>query len=239
MPEENNKINKVHRFQSLSNYSFKERFIIKTADLLFYTLIALIGKTLRYEVEGAEFWEAAESNGKLPIYTMWHDRIFALTYFLRNRRIAVMTSQSFDGEYIARFIQRFGFKPVRGSSTRGAVGALAEMIRLMKKGTPMALTIDGPKGPRHEAKLGVCMLAKKTGNPIMPIISEPQKFWQLNSWDKLQIPKPFTRTKVFIDKLIFVSPAADEEELENKRRELQNSLDELVRCGVQWRESKD
>ena len=221
----------------LTAYSFRQKIAIHLADWAFYLLTKLIGKTIRYETEGWENFQKIERDGKIPIYSFWHNRIFAGTYFFRDRGIVVITSQSFDGEYIARFIQRFGYGAVRGSSTRGGVGALVEMIRLMKQGLPMGFTVDGPKGPKYVAKSGAVLLAKKTGNPLMPFVVETEKFWTINSWDKLRIPKPFTRAKVFIAEPIYVPRDADEEEIENKRRELQAKLDEAVKLGEQWRES--
>ena len=148
-----------------------------------------------------------------------------------------MSSQSFDSEYTARVIQRFGYGTIKGSSTRGGIRALTTMIRLMRKGLPMGFTLDGPKGPRYVAKSGACFLAKKTSNPIMPFVFEPKSFWTINSWDKMQIPKPFTRAKLFIAEPIYVEKDADDKEIENKRRELQLKLDELVAFGKQWRDS--
>lgn len=236
MPSENKKIREVYRFAPLSGYSFRERLLIRLADFAFYFLISLIGKTVRFEREGWENFEAIERAGKRPIYTFWHNRIFLGTYFFRRRGIVVITSQSFDGEYIARFIQRFGYGAVRGSSTRGGVAALVEMIRLMRAGLPMGFTIDGPKGPKYVAKIGACLLAKKTGNPMMPFVVEAEKFWQVKSWDNLQIPKPFSRARLIIAEPIYVEQDATDEVLENKRLELQKSLDELVKRGEQWRE---
>lgn len=231
------KSQEVYQFTSLSAYTLKQRVIIRLADLAFYVLISLIGKTLRYETEGWENFESIEQAGKIPIYASWHNRIFAVTHFFRKRGIVVITSQSFDGEYIARFIQRLGYGAIRGSSTRGGVKALVEMIRLMRKGTPMAFTMDGPKGPKYIAKPGACLLAKKTGNPMMPFVVECEKFWTLKTWDKLQIPKPFSRAKVIITAPIYVSKTATDEEIEKKREELQSKLDELVKIGEQWRDS--
>lgn len=238
MPRKNKKIREVYGFASLSGYSFKQRWLIRLADFAFYLLINLIGKTVRFEREGWENFEAIEQSGRLPIYTFWHNRIFLGTYFFRRRGIVVITSQSFDGEYIARFIQRFGYGAVRGSSTRGGVAALVEMIRLMREGLPMGFTIDGPKGPKYVAKIGACLLAKKTGNPLMPFVVEAEKFWHLKSWDNLQIPKPFSRARLIIAAPVYVPADAGDEVLENKRRELQKSLDELVARGEKWRESK-
>src|SRR5712672_2442399 len=127
---------RAYSFADLAAYSFKDRCLIRAADLAFFMLIKLIGRTVKFEIEGWENWEAASRDGKIPIYTFWHNRVFLSTYFWRRRRIVVMTSQSFDGEYIARFIQRFGYGASRGSSTRGGAKALVEMIKAMRDGLP-------------------------------------------------------------------------------------------------------
>jgi lysophospholipid acyltransferase (LPLAT)-like uncharacterized protein len=228
-------VERAYKFADLSSYPFKKRLLIRAADLVFYVLIRIIGRTTRFEVEGWEHWEAATRASSIPIYTFWHNRVFLATYFWRRRRIVVMTSQSFDGEYIARFIQRFGYGAARGSSTRGGVGAVVEMIRLMRAGCPAGFTIDGPKGPRYVAKMGAVLLAKKTGNPVLPFTITPARFWEIKSWDAFQIPKPFTRARLAIAPPIYVPADADEETLNNKRDELQHALDDLNRRGDEWR----
>lgn len=228
---------KPYEFGPLSEYSFKDRQLIRLADLAFYSLIRIIGSTLRYEVIGGDNLDSIEKAGKLPIYTFWHDRIFAGTYYFRGRGIVVITSKSLDGEYIARFIKRLGYGSVRGSSSRGGVGALVEMIRFMKKGLPMAFTIDGPRGPRYQAKKGAVLLAKKTGNPMMPFIVESRRCWTIKSWDRLQIPKPFSTAAVLIAEPIYVPADADEDAIEDHRLRLQSALDGLVTAGRRWRES--
>lgn len=230
-------VERAYKFAKLSSYPFKKRFLIRAADLVFYVLIRLIGRTTRFEVEGWEHWETASRDRQIPIYTFWHNRVFLGTYFWRRRRIVVMTSQSFDGEYIARFIQRFGYGAARGSSTRGGVGAVVEMVRLMRAGCPTAFTIDGPKGPRYVAKMGAVLLAKKTGHPILPFTITPAKFWEAKSWDAFQVPKPFTRALLSIAPPIFVPADADEETLNARHAELQSSLDNLTRRGDEWRAS--
>lgn len=209
--------------------------LIRFADWAFYSLIQIIGKTIRFEVEGWDNFETIEKSGKLPIYAFWHNRIFAGTYFFRKRGIVVITSQSLDGEYIARFIQRLGYGAIRGSSTRGGVGALVEMIRVMRQGIPMAFTVDGPKGPQYQAKTGAVLLAKKTGNPMMPFVVESRNFWTIKSWDRLQIPKPFTKARVMIAEPIYVPTDADDEIIKSKLAELQQSLDLLVVKAEKWR----
>jgi lysophospholipid acyltransferase (LPLAT)-like uncharacterized protein len=111
------------------------------------------------------------------------------------------------------------------------------MIRLMRRGIPTAFTIDGPKGPRHIAKAGACLLAKKTGDPILPLSFDAARFWSLKSWDKLQIPKPFSRARLKYGEPIYVPSDADDAVIEKTRELLQVKLDELDESAKQWRES--
>ena len=230
---------RAYRFANLSSYSSKDRLLIRAADLIFYFLIRLIGATTRFQIEGWEHWEEASRDGRIPIYTFWHNRVFLGTYFFRRRGIVVMTSKSFDGEYIARFIQRFGYGAARGSTTRGGIGALKEMTRLMRANCATGFTIDGPKGPRYVAKKGAVQLAKMTGQPVLPFNITPARFWQAEkSWDQFQVPKPFTRALVSIAPPIFVPRDADEETLNAKHDELQQALERLNRRGDEWKEKQ-
>src|SRR4029079_1326455 len=106
-----------------------------------------------------------------------------------------------------------------------------------KQGVPMAFSLDGPKGPRYKAKPGAPLLAKKTGNPLMPFVVECRHFFRLKSWDRMQIPRPFTKVRVIIAEPIYVSPDADDDDLQNILPHLQRSLDELGGRGEQWRNS--
>ena len=225
----------VYAPASLSEYPWKQRWTIKIAAFAFLFLIKTIGLTLRFEVDGEDPRDNIKRAKKVPIFAIWHDRIFASTYFMRGEGIVVLTSKSFDGEYIARFLTDLGFGTVRGSSSRGGVRGLVEMIRLIKAGLPMAFTVDGPRGPRYQAKSGPLMLAKKTGNPIVPFVTECDRIWRVNSWDKLQIPKPFSRARVIFAEPVWVEPDADEDGVEVKRAELQAKLDALVARGKELR----
>ena len=222
---------------SLADYPLKQRLAIRLAAFAFYILIKLIGYTLRYEVDGEDPRPRIREAGKTPIFAIWHNRIFASIYFMRGDGIVVLTSKSFDGEYIARFLTKFGFGSVRGSSSRGGVRGMVEMIRLIRAGLPMAFTVDGPRGPRYEAKSGPVVLAKKTGNPILSFVVECERFWQVKSWDRLQIPKPFSRARVFYAEPVSVPEDADDDVIEEKRSELQAKLNEAVERGRRWRSS--
>jgi len=227
-------IARAYKFADLSSYPSKKRLLIRAADLAFFLLIKVIGRTIRWQVDGWENWEAATRESQIPIYTFWHNRVFLATYFWQKRRIVVMTSQSFDGEYIARFIQRFGYGAARGSSTRGAVGAIIEMARLMRAGSPTAFTIDGPKGPRYLAKMGAVLLAKKTGQPILPFTITARHWEAKRSWDGFQVPFPFSHARVDIAPPIYVAADADEGSLAAKRDDLQAALDEINLRGKDW-----
>ena len=176
-----------------------------------------------------------EGEGFAGIHTLWHDCIYLAIYFWKRRGIVYMTSQSFDGEYIARFLQRFGFGAARGSSTRGGVGAMVEMARLLRAGIPVGFTVDGPKGPRRVAKMGAVLLAKKTGQPILPFNVTARRFWQANSWDRFEVPLPFTRALLEIAPPVYVPTDADDATLRAKLIELQSKMDELNRHGEEWR----
>ena len=140
------------------------------------------------------------------------NRIPTATYFWRNRKIIVMSSQSFDSEYIARFIQRFGYGTAKGSSTRGARAGLIQMIRGVRSGRSAAFTVDGPKGPLYEAKPGALLLAAKTGAEILPFSISLDRCWRLPSWDRIEIPKPFARAVVVLGPRQRVANADDEAE---------------------------
>jgi len=230
-------IDPAFKFQPLDRYSTWQRLQIRVMGLGLYLLTKIVGITMKFEVHGREWESDLETSSKKPIYSFWHDRIISSTYFFRDQGIIVLSSHSFDSEYTARCIQRFGFGIVKGSSSRGAVSGLVGLIRKMKSGFAAAFTVDGPRGPRYEVKSGPVLLAKKTGNPLVPFVIECHRFWKLKSWDRLQIPKPFTRAAVFYGPPIFVDAKVDDDELEAKRIELQNVLLDLVKQGETWRES--
>jgi lysophospholipid acyltransferase (LPLAT)-like uncharacterized protein len=196
-----------------------------------YWAIRLIGRTLRYEVEGWENHRAIEAAGNRIIYTFWHGRILAGTYFFRGRGIVVMTSRNRDGEYIARVIGRFGYGAARGSSSRGGRRALALMTRELRRGHDVAFAIDGPRGPRYVAKPGAIWIAAKTGAAVFPFHLSPEKKWDLNSWDRFQIPKPFSRVLVVMGRPIYVPADAAGRQLDEFQGELQRSLEDLLQRG--------
>jgi lysophospholipid acyltransferase (LPLAT)-like uncharacterized protein len=193
-----------------SDFTLWQRAKIGAISLTGFLLIWLIGKTLRIHFKDKERLDQFRARRQAVILTFWHNQIFSQTYLFRFQQIVVMTSRHFDGEYIGRIIGSFGYGTARGSSTRGAVRALLELNKHLAEGRDVALTVDGPRGPVYRAKAGSVFLARKSGAPIIPMHCEPEAFWELNSWDRFRIPKPFTRVLLKFGEPIFVSPQEDE-----------------------------
>jgi len=221
------------------SFTLWQRLVIFLASWVGYLAVLLIGRSLRWEVHGWRHWESARRGGKGIIYTFWHREIFSATWFWRKRGIVVMTSQNFDGEYIARIIQKHGYGAARGSSSRGAGRALVEMVRCHRKGLDTAFTIDGPRGPRFVAKRGSVLLSKATGAAVLCFHSAAQRRYIFRkSWDMTEFPLPFSRAATFIAAPIVVSRDANEAELAEKLQEVQAALDDLRRQAEQWQQSK-
>ncbi|MDD5543043.1 MAG: lysophospholipid acyltransferase family protein [Acidobacteriia bacterium] len=221
------------------SWSRWQRFQIQLAAHLGYWLVYCIGRTLRFESRGDENLEGIYKSGHRAIFTFWHNRIFGATWYWRRRGIVVMTSQNFDGEYIARFIEMHGYGAARGSSSRGGMKALIEMAKCLKKGIDVAFTIDGPRGPRYQAKVGPVLLARKTGDAIFCFHISYQNKWVLrNSWDQFQIPKPFSRALVIKAPAIYVDADADEATVQAKHVEMQRLLDRIREEGDSYWKQK-
>ena len=189
-----------------------------------YRLAATLGSTLRWRTEGLEHYEAIVQEGRQPVMAFWHGRILPATYFWRRRSIVVITSENFDGEWIAGIIERFGYGTARGSTSRGARKALLQMTRDMAAGKPAAFTIDGPRGPAQVAQAGAVWLSKATGNPVLPFHIEARRHWTLRSWDRTQIPRPFSAVALAIGEPIQVAADADEAGIEAARALLEERL---------------
>jgi lysophospholipid acyltransferase (LPLAT)-like uncharacterized protein len=188
-----------------------------------YPFLRALGSTWTWKVSGAEHVEAIRARGLHPIHAFWHGRILPATVYFKNRGIVVITSENYDGEWIARIIQKFGYGTARGSTSRGGPRALLQLVREVKsKG--VAFTLDGPRGPAEVAQPGAVWLAKATGNPLLPFHTEAASSWALGSWDKTQIPKPFTTVAMAIGAPLYVPREADEDALETCRHQLQQSI---------------
>jgi lysophospholipid acyltransferase (LPLAT)-like uncharacterized protein len=204
-----------------------KRFQAAAIAAVGYPLLATLGRTLRWRVEGLQYFERVAAAGHQPIIAFWHGRILPGTIYFQRRGIVVMTSENFDGEWIARIIHRFGYRTARGSTSRGARKAMLQLVREMARGRGTGFTLDGPRGPARVAQPGAVWLAKATGNPVVPIHLEASSHWTLGSWDRTQIPKPFARVSLAIGEPLYVSREADAEALDRARADVERRLSAL------------
>ena len=155
-------------------------------------------------------FHGAKSLGEEPfIMACWHGELlmipYAYTRYRKKPHVKLLISEHFDGNLIAKTLGFFGFGTIRGSSTRGGVKALLLAIKEIKNGYDLGITPDGPKGPRHEVHDGIIIMAQKAKVKITLVEIKPNSFWQLGSWDKFIIPKPFGIINYYISELIDVS----------------------------------
>jgi len=204
-----------------------KRFQAYAIAVVGYRLIQALGATLKWRIEGLEHFESTFTDGHRPVMAFWHGRILPATYYFRRRGIVVITSENFDGEWIAGIIERFGYGTARGSSSRGGLKALLQLKRDMEAGHPAGFTLDGPRGPAQVAQPGAVFLSKATGNPVLPFHLEASRHWTLKSWDRTQIPKPFTTVALVVGEPFVVPSDADDATLERYRVQLEERLREL------------
>ena len=211
-----------------SRFTLAQRLQLTLVSWIVPVLLRIIGWTLRDTLTFEEGSIRGLDEIYPGIYPFWHRCVLPAAWLYRKRGLAVMTSRSLDGEFIARVIRRFGYVPVRGSSTRGGQRALLEIDSLLAAGHAAAFTIDGPRGPRYVAKKGPVLLAKMSGAPIIAFYVAVERAWVLKTWDALLIPKPFSRIYVRAARKIFVTPDADDAALSACHEQMQAALERVT-----------
>ncbi|MDQ1389974.1 MAG: hypothetical protein QOF56_3428 [Acidobacteriaceae bacterium] len=207
-------------------FTLRQRIVLRMIITVGYWFIRLMGPTLRVCVSCEE--GAQQSVEQRPVIaSFWHACLIPATYVCRNFGIRVMSSNSYDGEYMGRIIRKFGFVAVKGSSSRNAVRALLGLRRALQEGWTVAFSLDGPRGPRYKVKPGPVALARSSGVPLSMFHMAVERAWVLNTWDRLIIPKPFSPVLMRFGKLIVVPADASEEDLEHYQEQLQGSLDRV------------
>lgn len=228
MPEASTRIAAAPALPAIDprRYTLRQRITLRLIIWLGYSIIRLIGPTLRVAVSYEEGAQKTLDQRPL-IASFWHSCMIPATYIFRDMGIRVMSSNSYDGEYMGRIIHKFGFVAVKGSSSRNAVRALLGLRRALEEGWTVAFTLDGPRGPRHKVKPGPVALARSSGLALTCFHAAVDRAWVLNTWDRLMIPMPFSRVLVRVGKLIPVPQDATDEDLERYTGELQASLDRV------------
>lgn len=213
-------------------WTLRQRIVLSLIVWAGYWFIRLLGPTLRVSVS---FEEGAQKtlDARPLVASFWHECMIPATYLFRHMGIRVMSSYSYDGEYMGRIIRRFGFVAVKGSSSRNPVRALLGLRRALEDGWTVAFTLDGPRGPRRQVKPGPAGLARSSGLAMTAFHAAVHKAWVLRSWDRMLIPRPFSRVLVRVGKLIPVPADASDADLERYSAELQSTLDRVCEFAEQ------
>ncbi len=210
---------------------FLDRLSLAALPTLAHLIIKYISRSLHLQLIGAEPVIAGKQAGKNYIFAFWHNHFFVMPFyyakFLPAFNISVLTSRSRDGEYISRVLEKFDFQPVRGSSSKGGQEAMRLLLRQLKEGNDIAVTPDGPRGPRHKVQAGIVSLAQLSGCPIIPVGYQAERKKVLNTWDRFIIPRLFTKGKFIVGKEICVDRDLSPEQKEQARRQLEEALLQL------------
>ena len=200
-----------------------------------YSLIRLLGPTLRYEVLGWQNAERVYAARQRIIFAFWHRVILPIAWWARHRGIVVMNTTAFDGQWTRKVIEWLGFGTAQGSSSRGGLRGLAVMARRLEEGKDCAFTIDGPRGPRYVAKPGPVMLARKTGCPILVFHVGVERGKTIEkTWDHFLLPAPFARTVLLFSPPIYVPQDATADVMEAKHAEMQKELERVRDLAEGW-----
>jgi lysophospholipid acyltransferase (LPLAT)-like uncharacterized protein len=187
-------------------------------------LIKVWFATCRVTVHDVQYREQCREHDNPVIATFWHYAILYNLYHMRKKTGVAMVSASKDGEYIARLVSFFGYAAVRGSRNRKGMQAMKEMMKFVSEGRHAAIVADGSQGPPQVVQAGSILLASRTESPILPLLWSASHYYAINSWDRMVIPKPFSRVDLFYGEPIVVPKDLKAEGLEEYRLQLERNL---------------
>lgn len=182
-------------------------------------LVELLGATWRVEERNTEAWQRLRAAGQPYLLAVWHGQLLGAVWGNRFRDISALASTHGDAEIIARMMQRWGYRFVRGSSSQGGREALGQIVEGLKQGQTFAFTPDGPRGPRGVPKPGLLVASMRSGVPIIGIRTEISRAWRMRSWDGFAIAKPFARLRLTYSDP-WVAPDASEASVAELQRRL-------------------
>ncbi len=208
-------------------FTLGQRFVLAVVPRVVWALLWVVSRTWRFEEIGEE-GVTPLINGRgagARIFCFWHQCVLPCTVYFRTTGATILISRSFDGELITRILNLFGFRAVRGSSSRGAREGLLGLKQVIESGGTAIFTADGPRGPIYQTKMGPIKLAQMTGAEIGAFHLEPERAWVMKSWDRFLIPKPFTRIVVSWARYTRVPEDLAAEAFEPKREELNAAIE--------------
>ena len=214
--------------------SLKQKFreIKKLPDFLFYIpakLISFLRYVMRTEVIDPEGFVSSEDAPAVAI--CWHNRLLffpVMCPLKKRKKTAALISASRDGQYIADLCKLWDLETIRGSSSRKSVQVMGEAVECLKKGMYVAMTPDGPRGPRYSMSRGPVRMACEMGVKVLPVSVNYSSYWELKSWDRFQIPKPWAKITIVYGKMIRIPPDLTDEEVDQWREILRKKLNETA-----------
>ena len=201
---------------------------IRAAGTLGPAFVRALHATLRIEVHGREHYEEPRADGRRVLFAVWHDRLLTPVWWHRGEAITVLISEHADGEVLARVMAGLGFRAARGSSTRGGARGMRALVRAARRGQDLAITPDGPRGPRHVVKPGLVLAAQLSGALIVPLSAASRDAWVLGSWDRFQVPRPRSHTVLEYGSGIAVPRGSSDGERTEILAGVQHALDTLT-----------
>jgi lysophospholipid acyltransferase (LPLAT)-like uncharacterized protein len=208
---------------NVSRFTPGQRIALWIVPKLTALVLAMIGVTLRFEVIAEEGAVPATPPAR-GIFCFWHRCTLPAAWYFRRFRCSILISRSFDGELIARTLELLGYSTVRGSSSRGGAAGLIALREVLDSGMPVVFTADGPRGPIYQTKPGPLKLAMMSGQPIGSFYLLPEHAWEMRSWDRFLVPKPFSRVVVSWARPVIL-PEAGTASPEEERRKLNDALE--------------
>jgi lysophospholipid acyltransferase (LPLAT)-like uncharacterized protein len=212
--------------------------LISALAFAFSWLVRLWISTLRYRYRplGSNVDPHQRGMRERYIYAFWHECMLLPAYYYARPDVRVLISQHADGQLIAEICRHLGYRTVRGSTTRGGAEAVRQMLRLARK-AHLAITPDGPRGPRRRVQQGLVYLAARTGLPIIPVGIGFRRPWRLRSWDRFALPRPWSAATCLTDELIHVPPDVDREGIMEYAQRVEQAMNRLTELAERWAET--
>ncbi len=186
----------------------KFRLSPATVRVLAPAIIDPLAHSWRFRVRHGDRWQRLVDTGRPFIYLLWHEALIPLLWRHRQQQVTIVVSEAREGQYLSDYATRIGYQLLQGSSTRGGARALLGAIRALDDGCTVAITPDGPRGPRREIKPGVVHAAQRSGAMIMPLHASSRSAWLARSWDQMFLPKPFAEVHLGYGEPFSVEPGA-------------------------------
>lgn len=214
-------------YESPVHFTRRQRLVLGAGAFLAASAVKLICRSCRLEVRNLDAFNRAKADSGHVHLAAWHETLGMAAWRHRNSGAHTLTSYSFDGELAARVVAHFGLCALRGSSSRGGREALHQLTLAARQVDVTGITLDGPKGPRRQAKPGIAILSARSRMPVVPSAFAASRAWRMNSWDRLVIPKPFARIICVYGEPIFPPEKANRNSIETFRKEIETRLNRL------------